>query len=88
MATPSAANRGVVPWRLASCLMVPQRPCLSGKLGWVRSIAWIWLLFVHSEHQRLVGWIEIQAGDVLDLVVSIVCPITERPGETPVSYAC
>jgi hypothetical protein len=29
----SAANSVVVPWRLSSCVMVPQRPGLSGNPG-------------------------------------------------------
>ncbi len=29
--------------RPMACVIVPQRPGLSGKPGWVRSSAWIWL---------------------------------------------
>src|SRR4249919_973884 len=55
--------------------MVPQRRFLSGKPGWVRSSAWIWL-FSSTENTsaprlrrgRPVGRIEVEADNVLHLL--------------------
>ena len=36
--TSRAANSVVVPLRLLSCVIVPQRPCFNGRPGWVRAL--------------------------------------------------
>jgi hypothetical protein len=33
----------------------------------VRSRAWIWLVFIDRQHQGLVGRIDVEADDILDL---------------------
>jgi len=50
-----AANNVVAPWRLQSCLMIPQRPFFKGRPGWVRSRDWSWLFSSTHEPRALSG---------------------------------
>src|SRR3972149_238285 len=51
----SAANKVVVPLRLYSCVIVPQRPFFIGRPGCVRSRAWIWLFSSTHKTRDLSG---------------------------------
>ncbi len=46
---------------------MPARPFFMGRPGWVRSRAWIWLLFVDAQDQSLVRRIEVEPDHVLHL---------------------
>ena len=48
---------GVVPCRLKSWVMVPARPLFRGSPGWLRSNG---SDFSHTEHQRVLGRIQVQ----------------------------
>jgi hypothetical protein len=50
-------------------VMVPARPLLSGRPGWVRSRAWICDFSSTLEHHGVGGGIDIEADDVADLKV-------------------
>ena len=47
---------------------MPARPGFIGRPGWDRCNAWIWLFFVDTEDQGLVGRVDIQADDVGELL--------------------
>jgi hypothetical protein len=48
--------------------MVPARPGFIGKLGWVRSSAWDLALLVDREYDGILGRIDIETDDVLQLL--------------------
>ena len=47
--------------------MVPHLPGLSGRPGWVRSSAWIWLFSSMETHHRVRGRVHVEADDVIEL---------------------
>jgi hypothetical protein len=48
--------------------MVPARPGFIGKLGWVRSSTWDLALLVDREYDAILGRIDIETDDILQLL--------------------
>lgn len=65
---------------------MPARPGRSGKLGWVRSRAWTWVLFVEAEHCGPFGRAHVQGHDVHELGLEGRVggqPTAPTPGDQP-----